>query len=100
MIKAYIKLHRKGHAYSVEVWRSSKLVGGLYGIDLPKQGVFCGESMFSEESDASKVGFYHLVAQLQEKNYSLIDCQVYSEHLERLGAKEISRDRFLAYLKC
>ena len=100
MIKAYIKLHRKGHAYSVEVWRSSKLVGGLYGIDLPKQGVFCGESMFSEESDASKVGFYHLVAQLQEKNYSLIDCQVYSEHLERLGAKEISRDRFLVYLKC
>ncbi len=100
MEKAYINLHKKGHAVSVEVWQEDELVGGLYGIDLPEQRVFCGESMFAKVSDASKVGFYHLVEFLKEKNYTLIDCQVYTEHLERLGAEEISRKDFLQHLIC
>lgn len=100
MEKAYIKLHEKGHAVSVEVWQENELVGGLYGIDLPEQRVFCGESMFAKVSDASKVGFYHLVELLKRKNYRLIDCQVYSEHLQRLGAEEISRALFLQQLTC
>jgi len=98
MIDAYIELHKAGHALSVEVWKDKDLVGGLYGIDLPEFGVFCGESMFSLVSDASKVGFVHLVSLLQKKNYKLIDCQVYTEHLERFGAREIHRTAFLKYL--
>ena len=100
MEKAYIDLHQKGHAVSVEVWQQDDLVGGLYGIDLPEKKVFCGESMFTKVSDASKVGFYYLVQFLKEKNYKLIDCQVYTQHLERLGAEEISREEFLQYLNC
>lgn len=95
---AYEELHQLGHAISVEVWKENKLVGGLYGIDLPEKKVFCGESMFSLESDASKVGFYHWVQLLQQKNYRLIDCQVYTEHLESLGAQEVDRAVFLSYL--
>ena len=100
MEQAYIDLHTKGHAVSVEVWQDDKIVGGLYGIDLPKRNVFCGESMFTKVSDASKVGLYHLVQFLKEKNYKLIDCQLYTEHLERLGAEEISRKEFLQFLNC
>ena len=100
MEKAYIDFHQKGHAVSVEVWQQDELVGGLYGIDLPEKKVFCGESMFTKVSDASKVGFYYLVQFLKEKNYKLIDCQVYTQHLERLGAEEISREEFLQYLNC
>ncbi len=99
MIAAYIKLHELGHAVSVEVWQEEQLVGGLYGIDLPEQKVFCGESMFSTVSNASKVGFITWVQQLQEQNYKLIDCQVYTEHLASLGADEIYRTAFLEYLK-
>lgn len=95
---AYEELHRLGHAVSVEVWKENKLVGGLYGIDLPEKKVFCGESMFSLVSDASKVGFYHWVQLLQQKNYRLIDCQIYTEHLESLGAQEVDRAVFLSYL--
>ncbi len=98
MQEAYIQLHEKGHAMSVEVWLEDELVGGLYGIDLPKQKVFCGESMFSKISDTSKVGFYYLVEKLKEKNYKLIDCQMYTQHLESLGATEITRKEFLKYL--
>jgi leucyl/phenylalanyl-tRNA--protein transferase len=98
MEKAYIDLHKQGHATSVEVWRDTKLVGGLYGIDLPKKKVFCGESMFSSESNASKIGFYYLVSELAKKDYKLIDCQLYTAHLESLGAEEISRDLFLQIL--
>ena len=91
---AYIKLHKLGVAKSVEVWLNDELVGGLYGIDLDN-GVFCGESMFSKVSNASKVAF---ISFIQNSNYKLIDCQVYTNHLESLGAKEISREAFLKYL--
>jgi len=100
MEKAYCNLHLEGHAISVEAWKDDKLVGGLYGVDLKKENVFCGESMFSKTSDASKVAFYFLVKYLQEKNYKLIDCQMYTEHLESLGAMEIPRETFLEYLTC
>lgn len=91
---AYIKLHELGVAKSVEVWLKNELVGGLYGIDL-NNGVFCGESMFSKVSNASKVGFISFV---QNTNYKLIDCQVYTNHLDSLGAEDMSRDEFLKYL--
>lgn len=98
MISAYQELHEKGFAKSVEVWKEGKLVGGLYGIDLPEKKVFCGESMFSKESNASKVGFYILIEKLKERNYKLIDCQVYTNHLYSLGAEEIPRNEFLKAL--
>jgi leucyl/phenylalanyl-tRNA--protein transferase len=98
MENAYIDLHKQGHAMSVEVWRDKKLVGGLYGIDLPQKKIFCGESMFSSESNASKVGFYYLVSELERKKYKLTDCQLYTAHLESLGAEEIPREEFLQIL--
>lgn len=94
MKNAYIKLHELGYAKSVEVWLDNNLVGGLYGIDLDN-GIFCGESMFSLVSNASKVGF---ISFIENTNYKLIDCQVYTNHLESLGAEEIPRDKFLTYL--
>lgn len=99
MQEAYLQLHKIGHATSVEIWLDDELVGGLYGIDLIDKKVFCGESMFSNVSDASKVAFYFLVEQLKTKNYQLIDCQMYTPHLERLGATEIPREKFLKYLR-
>lgn len=98
MQEAYIDLHKKGYASSVEVWLEKELVGGLYGIDLGHKKVFCGESMFSKESEASKVGFYTLISELKKKEYRLIDCQMYTAHLESLGAEEISRADFLQFL--
>ncbi len=95
MMEAYMELHKLGFAKSVEVWRNDNLVGGLYGVDL-NNGVFCGESMFTKESNASKVGF---ITFIQNTNYKLIDCQVYTQHLESLGAEDISRDVFLKHLK-
>lgn len=95
MIEAYVKLHELGYAKSIEVWKADNLVGGLYGIDL-NNGVFCGESMFAKESNASKVGF---ISFIQNTNYKLIDCQVYTNHLESLGAEEIPRALFLKLLK-
>lgn len=97
LIEAYVKLHEMGIAKSVEVWQNDKLVGGLYGIDLGH--VFCGESMFSKVSNASKIAFVTLVKHLKENNYKLLDCQVYNEHLEKLGAFEISRETFIKVLK-
>ncbi|APY08148.1 leucyl/phenylalanyl-tRNA--protein transferase [Winogradskyella sp. J14-2] len=94
MIEAYIKLHQLGYAKSVEVWQNSKLVGGLYGVDLGNN-VFCGESMFAKVSNASKFGFITFV---QNSCYNLIDCQVHTKHLESLGAKNISRTDFLKFL--
>ncbi|RSK41821.1 leucyl/phenylalanyl-tRNA--protein transferase [Mangrovimonas spongiae] len=94
MITAYTKLHELGYAKSVEVWLDYELVGGLYGVDLGN-GVFCGESMFSKVSNASKVGFATFI---QNNNYKLIDCQVHTNHLERLGAENIDREVFLSYL--
>ncbi|QXP60948.1 leucyl/phenylalanyl-tRNA--protein transferase [Olleya sp. HaHaR_3_96] len=94
MIEAYTKLNALGYAKSIEVWLDNALVGGLYGVDLGN-GVFCGESMFTKVSNASKVGFISFV---QNTDYKLIDCQVYTNHLESLGAIDISRDQFLGYL--
>jgi len=96
MEDAYLKLHKKGTAKSVEVWENDVLVGGLYGIDLGV--VFCGESMFSSVNNASKVAFIHLVEKLKKENYKLVDCQVYNDHLASLGAREIDRIDFLKYL--
>ncbi|WP_442787942.1 leucyl/phenylalanyl-tRNA--protein transferase [Flavobacterium suncheonense] len=96
MIAAYVKLHELGHAKSVEVWQNGELVGGLYGVDLGS--IFCGESMFSKVSNASKVAFIHLVECLKKNNYLLLDCQVYNEHLESLGCVEIERDAFMTIL--
>lgn len=97
MIEAYCNLHKQGIAKSVEVWQNDELVGGLYGIDLGH--IFCGESMFSKVSNASKIAFITLVNQLKIDNYKLLDCQVYNEHLESLGCREIERDEFIALLK-
>ncbi|MBZ4041747.1 leucyl/phenylalanyl-tRNA--protein transferase [Flavobacterium hibisci] len=97
MIDAYCKLNTEGIAKSVEVWQDDVLVGGLYGIDLGH--VFCGESMFSKVSNASKVAFIALVNYLKKENYKLIDCQVYNPHLESLGCREIDRDDFMSILK-
>lgn len=97
MLQAYEELHKLGHAVSYEVWEGRNLVGGLYGIDLGH--VFCGESMFSLASNASKVAFIHMVREMEEKGYRCIDCQVYSEHLDSLGAEEIPREEFLELLK-
>ena len=96
MEQAYIKLHELGIANSVEVWLDNKLVGGLYGIDLQTQNipVFCGESMFSLVSNASKIAFIYLAQKLEKENYQLIDCQVYNNHLASLGAREIPREEF------
>jgi len=96
MEQAYINLHRKGFAKSVEVWQDQQLVGGIYGVDLGH--IFCGESMFSKVSGASKVAFCSLIAQLQQQKYILLDAQVYNEHLDMLGAVEIDRADFMAFL--
>ena len=85
-----------GIAKSVEVWKDNELVGGLYGIDLGT--VFCGESMFSKVSNASKVAFINLAKHLEKENYKLLDCQVYNDHLDSLGCKEIDRDLFMEIL--
>ena len=93
MIDAYCELHTMGHAHSVEAWEGEDLVGGLYGVSVG--AIFCGESMFARESDASKVAFVYLVRQLEHWGFQLIDCQVYTEHLERFGAEEVRRTSFL-----
>ncbi len=94
MIDAYCELHHLGHAHSVEVWEGESLVGGLYGIAIGE--VFFGESMFSHQSNASKVGFITLINQLQQWGFTLIDCQVASDHLFTLGATEMPRALFLS----
>lgn len=93
IVAAYVRLHGLGWAHSAEAWRGDRLVGGLYGVSLG--GCFFGESMFALESDASKVAFVHLMRQLATWNFPLIDCQVHTEHLERFGAQEWPRSRFL-----
>jgi leucyl/phenylalanyl-tRNA--protein transferase len=91
--EAYIRLHLAGHAHSAEVWQEGKLVGGLYGIRMGR--VFFGESMFSTVSNASKYAFIRYVQQLQQEGVELVDCQVYTEHLESLGARMIPRAEFI-----
>lgn len=95
MIKAYSTLHRFGKAKSIEVWENDELVGGLYGVDLGH--IFCGESMFAKVSNASKAGFIYFVEKYKSQ-YQLIDCQIYTEHLASLGAKEIPKREFLKIL--
>ncbi len=96
MKEAYLKLHEMGYAKSFEVWEDGSLVGGLYGMDLGH--IFCGESMFSTVSNASKFAFIKLAKELHQKKYSLIDCQLYTKHLESLGAEEIPRTKFIKIL--
>jgi leucyl/phenylalanyl-tRNA--protein transferase len=93
MLEAYCRLHQLGYAHSVEAWHEGVLVGGLYGVALGT--VFFGESMFTRVTDASKVAFVQLVRQLQHWGFTLIDCQLPSAHLDRLGAREIRRPEFL-----
>jgi leucyl/phenylalanyl-tRNA---protein transferase len=97
MIDSYGELHRRGIAHSVEAWRGERLAGGLYGLSLG--AAFFGESMFARETDASKVAFVALVEQLGRWGIPLVDCQVYTEHLARFGAREWPRRDFLAALQ-
>ncbi|TVZ15782.1 leucyl/phenylalanyl-tRNA--protein transferase [Maribacter sp. MAR_2009_72] len=97
MKKAYCAMHEKGYATSYEVWEQNELVGGLYGIDLGH--IFCGESMFSLTSNASKFAFIKLAEDLRAKGYKAIDCQLYTAHLASLGAQEMPRDKFMELLK-
>ncbi len=90
--KAYIKMHELGYAHSAEVWKDGQLAGGLYGIRLGK--VFFGESMFSKVSNASRFAFIKYTNQLRQEGVSLIDCQVYTEYLESLGARMIPGKEF------
>jgi len=96
MFQAYRRLHQLGVAHSVEVWQEERLVGGLYGLALG--AAFFGESMFSRVTDASKIALAWLSRQLQTWDYHLIDCQVSSEHLQRLGATDLPRADFLRAL--
>lgn len=90
--EAYTRLHRIGHAHSVEAWREGKLVGGLYGVSLGS--AFFGESMFSRETDSSKVCLVHLVERLRERKFVLLDTQFTTDHLKRFGAVDVPRDRY------
>ncbi|WP_372365461.1 leucyl/phenylalanyl-tRNA--protein transferase [Candidatus Uabimicrobium sp. HlEnr_7] len=97
MINAYSRLHTSGYAHSCEAWLDDKLVGGLYGISLGR--AFYGESMFANESDASKIAFVYLVKQLQKWKFHIIDCQMETDHLTRFGAKLYKREIFQATLQ-
>lgn len=97
IIESYSKLNEMGIAKSVEVWQNDEMVGGLYGVDLGH--IFCGESMFSKVPNASKIAFVTLINYLKENNYKLLDCQVHNDHLEKLGAFEVSREIFMKVLK-
>lgn len=93
MISAYNRLHLEGYAHSVEVWQDDKLVGGLYGVHVGD--IFCGESMFSRVSNASKTALIYLC---NTGLYKLIDCQIHTGHLESLGARMISREQYMDVL--
>ena len=93
MIAAYKNLHHVGHAHSIEVWDEERLVGGLYGVVTGK--LFCGESMFHNVTDSSKLAMYYLVTLLQSENSPFVDCQMQNPHLRTLGCIEISRNQFL-----
>ncbi|MDH4560618.1 leucyl/phenylalanyl-tRNA--protein transferase [Pseudomonas sp. BN411] len=97
MQSAYVELHHRGVAHSVEVWQDDKLVGGLYGLAMGK--LFFGESMFSRVDNASKVGFATLVQHLHKWGFVLIDCQMPTQHLQSFGARTISREKFARHLQ-
>jgi len=96
MQQAYIRLHALGYAHSIETWRGGQLVGGLYGVAIGR--AFCGESMFSHVTDASKIALAHLCRFLAERGFGIIDCQMETAHLTSLGARPIPRDDYLARL--
>ncbi|MDP6554320.1 MAG: leucyl/phenylalanyl-tRNA--protein transferase [Pirellulaceae bacterium] len=96
LARAYLRLHRRGFAHSIEVWQDDQLVGGLYGV--VQGGVFFGESMFSRQRDASKVALAHLVTRLRDRGFALLDIQQATPHLTRMGATEISRHDYLQRL--
>jgi len=96
-VEVYTELHERGHAHSLECWREGSLAGGVYGVTLG--GAFFGESMFSRETDASKVALYFLVQRLRERNYDFLEVQFLTEHLQRLGAREVPRRTYLRRLK-
>jgi leucyl/phenylalanyl-tRNA--protein transferase len=93
MIAAYTELHQAGYAHSVECWQDDQLVGGIYGVSIGK--MFFGESMFSYQTNASKIALVALARQLRLWEYPLIDCQVFSDHLSRLGAMTLPRESFV-----
>lgn len=97
IIDAYTELYRSGNILSVECWHAGQLVGGVYGVVIGN--VYFGESMFSKMANASKIALVHLGAMLHSRNFPLIDCQVYSAHLQSLGASMITRERFTAILE-
>lgn len=96
MKEAYVHLHKLGKAQSVEVWKDDELVGGMYGVQIGK--VFSGESMFSKVSNASKVAIITFLEKFRNEGGHLLDCQVKTDHMERLGGEEISREEYLGYL--
>ena len=97
MIRAYNQLHQLGHAHSVEVWIDKQLVGGIYGLIVG--AIFCGESMFSQCTNGSKIAMAHLCHWLQDGGFTFLDCQISNPHLMRMGAKEIVREAFLGELE-
>lgn len=97
MVQSYTSLHEQGYAHSVEMWQQDQLVGGLYGISLGR--VFFGESMFTRVSNASKLALISLVQHLRPQGFTLIDCQQETQHLASMGARNISREDFLAHLQ-
>ncbi|OQY02497.1 MAG: leucyl/phenylalanyl-tRNA--protein transferase [Desulfobacteraceae bacterium 4572_130] len=97
MIKAYIKLYKKGYAHSVEIWEHKELIGGLYGISLG--GCFFGESMFSKVSDASKIAIAALNTHIKKLKFDFIDCQIPTNHMLSLGAVKVPRNIFLDQIK-
>ncbi len=97
LIGAYVELHHMGFAHSVETWRDGQLVGGLYGVSLG--GAFFGESMFHRQRDASKCALVHLVAQLRERQFVLLDTQANTPHLARFGCVEIPAREYLHRLR-
>lgn len=97
MVEAYEELHERGIAHSVEAWQDGELVGGLYGVAIGR--CFAGESMFTVAPDASKSAFVTLVEHLRDWGFTVVDCQVHTEHLERFGAIEVPRERFLEDLR-
>lgn len=97
-IDAYERVHRAGHAHSLEVWKSGRLVGGIYGVSLG--GLFAGESMFHRVTDASKVALVHLVHHLKARRFALFDIQMLTPVTRQMGGIEIPRDEYLQRLKC
>jgi leucyl/phenylalanyl-tRNA--protein transferase len=96
ILESYCALHELGHAHSVECWDAEGLQGGLYGVALPR--VFCGESMFSRKTDASKIALVALVQMLRENHFALLDTQWMTEHLKQFGGYELSREEYHAAL--